>query len=58
MEERAEEQQGDVGEKSALIQWVPSCSQVDSGPGGRASRTVSCYLKSPRDAWIFSSPCS
>lgn len=30
-----------------------SCSQVDSDPGGWASRTVPCYLKSPRAAWIF-----
>lgn len=34
MEERVEEQRGGAGEKSALIQCVPSCSQVDSGPGG------------------------
>lgn len=52
LEERAEEQGGDAGEKSALI--VCSCSQHDSGPDGGASRTVPCYLKSPRAAWISS----
>lgn len=34
MEERVEEQRGDAGEKGALIQCVPSCSPVDSDPGG------------------------